>query len=224
MLGSARSVTVLTGAGASAESGIPTFRGPGGLWKQFRPEELATPGAFARDPKFVWEWYDYRRNLIAQALPNPGHRALARLEERCPRFTLITQNVDDLHERAGSKNVLHVHGSIWTVRCLACNRETNDPRPSIPTLPPLCLDCGGVLRPGVVWFGERLPEHTWSAAVEAAASCEILLIVGTSLAVYPAAGLMDIARSAGAAVLEINPDTETGLRGLAGQILPELIP
>ncbi len=149
----ARSVAVLTGAGVSAESGVPTFRGNNGLWRQYRAEDLATPGAFARDPKLVWEWYDWRRGLIAQAQPNAGHRALVELEKRVPSFTLITQNVDGLHELAGSRNVLEVHGSIWKVRCTSCERERMDRRTPLPEIPPKC-ECGALLRPGVVWFGE----------------------------------------------------------------------
>src|SRR5258706_1333916 len=149
----ASSIAVLTGAGISAESGIPTFRGPVGLWRQYRAEDLATPQAFARDPKLVWEWYDWRRGLIAQAHPNAGHAALAEIERRAKRFTLITQNVDGLHDRAGSRQVLKIHGDIWTLRCPACGRERHDPLPSIPDLPPRC-ECGALERPGVVWFGE----------------------------------------------------------------------
>ena len=152
----ARSVAVLTGAGVSAESGVPTFRGPNGLWKQHRPEDLATPGAFARDPKLVWEWYDWRRARITETQPNPGHYALAEMEKRIPRFTLITQNVDGLHEQAGSRNVLRLHGSIWIVRCTSCEAEREDRRTPLPQIPPMC-ECGGMLRPGVVWFGEPLP-------------------------------------------------------------------
>ena len=150
-LDSARSIAVLTGAGISAESGIPTFRGPGGLWRSFRPEDLATPQAFQRDPKLVWEWYDWRRSLIAQAQPNAGHLALADLERRTPHFTLITQNVDGLHDRAGSRNILKVHGDIWTLRCVSCGRERNDLRGKIDPLPPrLRMRRHGTARSGVV--------------------------------------------------------------------------
>jgi NAD-dependent deacetylase len=202
-ISAAASVAVLTGAGISAESGIPTFRGPGGLWRSYRAEDLATPQAFARDPHLTWEWYDWRRAIIATAEPNAGHLSLAKLEQRIPRFTLITQNVDGLHDRAGSLIILKVHGDIWTLRCIACAREWRDVRPSLPRLPPQC-DCGGMARPGVVWFGEGLPQDTWSAAVEAARGAELLLVVGTSAVVYPAAGLVQLAQSAGAKVVEIN--------------------
>ena len=142
-IASAQSIAVLTGTGISAESGIPTFRGPGGLWRSFRPEDLATPEAFSRDPKLVWEWYDWRRSVIAAAQPNAGHVALAEMERRAKQFTLITQNVDGLHDRAGSRNILKVHGDIWTLRCIACNREHVDSQPSISGLPPRCA-CGGI--------------------------------------------------------------------------------
>lgn len=217
---------MLTGAGVSAESGIPTFRGSGGLWKQFRAEDLATPEAFAHDPQLMWEWYDWRRGLIAAAKPNQGHIALAELERRTPNFTLITQNVDDLHERAGSKNILHVHGSIWTVRCMECGREWLDLRSPLPSIPPRC-ECGGLLRPGVVWFGESLPQDVRRQAERAARKAEIFLVVGTSAVVYPAAGLIHYAQGAGAAVIEVNIEAtgaiDTFLAGPAGELLPQLI-
>ena len=226
LLRSAKNIAVLTGAGISAESGIPTFRGAGGLWKNYKPEELATPEAFARDPKLVWEWYDWRRQIIGKAEPNAGHRALVKLGDRA---TLITQNVDGLHERAGSRNVLRVHGSIWIVRCLRCAKETEDHRAPLPEIPPRC-DCGGMLRPGVVWFGEGLPKAVWDNAQKAARNADLLLVVGTSAVVYPAASLVPLARSAGAKVVEINPgetpisaSVDHSLRGAAGEVLPTLI-
>jgi len=225
----ARSVAVLTGAGVSAESGVPTFRGAHGLWKQYRAEDLATPGAFARDPKLVWEWYDWRRGLIAQTKPNPAHFALAQLEQRIPKFTLITQNVDGLHEQAGSRNLLEVHGSIWKVRCMACGEERTDRRAPIGEIPPKCA-CGGMLRPGVVCFGESLPSKIWDRAEEAARSAELFLVAGTSAVVYPAAGLAQIAKSAGARVVEINIEKtplsnviDSFLQGPCGELLPRLI-
>lgn len=224
----AASITVLTGAGISAESGIPTFRGPGGLWRSFRPEDLATPEAFARDPKLVWEWYDWRRSIIAQAQPNAGHLALAELERRARSFTLITQNVDGLHDRAGSRNILKVHGDIWTLRCGSCGRERNDRREKIDPLPPRCA-CGGIERPGVVWFGESLPPKVWAEAEKAARESDLFFVIGTSAQVYPAAGLVELAKRAGAKVVEINiaetPVSEmadASLRGAAAEILPEL--
>jgi NAD-dependent deacetylase len=226
----ARSVAVLTGAGISAESGVPTFRGPGGLWRQYRPEELATPEAFRRDPRLVWEWYDWRRQRIAQARPNAGHEALVRLERSKPLFWLITQNVDGLHERAGSRRVIKLHGDIWLVRCVACGREQRDERVPLPELPPRCA-CGGLLRPGVVWFGEALPPGAWEAAEQAVREAEVLLVVGTSAVVYPAAGLIPLAQACGARVIEVNPEEtpmsarlDCSLRGPAGVILPALIP
>jgi NAD-dependent deacetylase len=229
----ASSIAVLTGAGVSAESGVPTFRGDNngnpGLWKQYRAEELATPGAFARDPKTVWEWYDWRRSLIAEAKPNPGHFALAEAEARAKKFTLITQNVDGLHELAGSRNVLRLHGSIWMLRCVACGLEREDRRARLPEIPPRC-ECGGMLRPGVVWFGEALPTEIWEEAERAARQAELFLLIGTSAVVYPAAGLATIAKSSGARVVEINI-AETGLsgsideflQGPSGELLPQLM-
>ena len=229
LLASASRVAVLTGAGISAESGIPTFRGAGGLWRSFKAEELATPGAFARDPRLVWEWYDWRRGLIAGAEPNAGHRALAELEAGKPEFALITQNVDGLHDRAGSRNILKLHGDIWKVRCSACGAERREFRTPLPDIPPRCV-CGGLERPGVVWFGEGLPDKVWSRAERATVAAEVFLVIGTSAVVYPAAGLADMAKSAGAVVVEINP-AETAvsgwadytLRGPAAEILPSLL-
>ena len=188
------------------------------MWRQFRPEDLATPEAFERDPKLVWEWYDWRRGLIKNASPNAAHVALAELESRCGDFTLITQNVDDLHERAGSRNILHVHGSIFQMRCLDCGVEHEDTRHPLPEVPPRC-GCGGWLRPGVVWFGESLPWQIWGRAEEAARRAEVFLVVGTSGVVYPAAGLSALARSRGAIVFEVNVETN----GPAGVVLPALV-
>jgi len=225
----ASSIAVLTGAGVSAESGVPTFRGENGLWKQYRAEDLATPGAFERDPKLVWEWYDWRRSLIAHANPNPGHYALAQAEARARKFTLITQNVDGLHELAGSQNVLRLHGSIWRLRCVDCKREREDRRVPLPELPPRC-DCGGMLRPGVVWFGELLPADVWRAAEAAARSADLFLVIGTAAMVYPAGGLVSIAKSSGSRVVEFNiaKSAITGLidefvQGRSGELLPQLI-
>jgi NAD-dependent deacetylase len=222
-------MVALTGAGISAESGIPTFRGSGGLWKQYRPEQLATPEAFAADPRLVWEWYDWRRCLIAEAEPNPGHYALAELEKRTPSFALVTQNVDGLHDRAGSRNLLKLHGDIWWVRCTVCGSERRDERAPLPDRPPLC-DCGGILRPGVVWFGESLPPRVWHESEQAACSADLFLVVGTSAVVYPAAGLVWLAKSAGAKVVEVNPEetpissqVDCSLRGRSGEVLPKVI-
>jgi NAD-dependent deacetylase len=226
LLRNAKTIAVLTGAGISAESGIPTFRGAGGLWRNFRVEDLATPDAFARDPKTVWEWYAWRRETIAEARPNPGHHALVELENRTPGFTLVTQNVDGLHERAGSRNVVRIHGSIWEDRCTVCGvRASNE----ITTLPPFC-SCGGMMRPGVVWFGEGLDPLVWDNAVKAVESAGVLLVIGTSALVYPAASLVPLAKQFGATVVEVNPDetpisseVDYSLRGPAGVVLPGLI-
>lgn len=229
LLRQASRIAALTGAGISAESGVPTFRGAGGLWRNFRAEDLATPEAFARDPKLVWEWYGWRRSLIAEAEPNAGHRALADFEQRGRDFTLITQNVDGLHDRAGSRNVLKVHGDIWTQRCVACGREREDRSAAIDGVP-RCAPCGAMERPGVVWFGEGLPESVWQRAQDAAARAQVFLVVGTSAVVYPAAGLAGLAKSAGAAVIEINiaetpvsAAADYSLRGPSAELLPQLI-
>jgi NAD-dependent deacetylase len=226
-LAAARFVTALTGAGISAESGIPIFRGAGGLWNNYRPEDLATPQAFAVNPRLVWEWYGWRQGLIAKAEPNAGHGALAALERRLPGFTLVTQNVDGLHSRAGSEDPIELHGSIWKVRCTGCDHERTLSEPV--EEPPHCEDCGALERPGVVWFGESLPEDAFEAALSAAARAEVLLVVGTSGMVQPAASLVEVGRSRGAFVIEVNPEASPGgrnriaLAGPAGTILPALV-
>jgi NAD-dependent deacetylase len=220
LLRTADRITVLTGAGISAESGIPTFRGPGGLWRNFRAEELATPQAFQRDPQLVWEWYRWRREVISKAEPNPGHHALVELEKRTPKFTLVTQNVDGLHERAGSRNIIRIHGSIWEERCSECGRSATAS----------CDACGAITRPGVVWFGEPLDPAVWDNAQKAVEAARVLLVIGTSAVVYPAASLVPLAKHSGATVIEVNPDAtpvsssvDYSLRGPAGEILPGLI-
>jgi NAD-dependent deacetylase len=228
-LAQADSVAILTGAGVSAESGVPTFRGAEGLWKNFNPEELATPEAFARDPRLVWEWYDWRRGIIAKAAPNAAHKALVQLEMRKPRFTLITQNVDGLHDLAGSGKILKLHGDIWRMRCLECGANFPNRRVPLPKLPPHCA-CGGMARPGVVWFGEPLPEGMMKEAEHAAASTKVFLVVGTSAMVHPAASLVPYAKQSGAKVIEINAEStaatsmvDCALHGRAGEILPQLV-
>lgn len=228
-LAEAQSIAVLTGAGISAESGIPTFRGAGGLWNNFRAEDLATPEAFARDPRLVWEWYNWRRETIAKAAPNPAHQALVKLEIAKPRFTLITQNVDGLHDLAGSGRILKLHGDIWRMRCTVCGSNWPDRRVPLPTLPPHCA-CGGLARPGVVWFGEPLPEGMMKEAEHAVAASEMFLVIGTSAVVYPAAGLVPFAKQSGAVVIEINPEStafsetvDFALQGPAGELLPQLL-
>lgn len=208
-LRSARRITALTGAGVSAASGIPTFRGADGMWKTFRTEALATPEAFASDPRLVWEWYDWRRQMIRDAQPNAAHDVLARWTRERAGFTLITQNVDGLHEQAGALRLIRLHGSIWHVRCSrACpegRRDWLDTTVPQPRLPPLCPHCGAAVRPGVVWFGESLnPEDV--AAASAAAKCDVFLAIGTSAIVYPAAGLVHQAKRHGAFTIEINID------------------
>jgi NAD-dependent deacetylase len=231
-LGAARRVTVLTGAGVSAASGIPTFRGPGGLWRDFRPEELATPEAFARDPSTVWEWYAWRRELVARVRPNRAHEVLAEWSGRFPRFTLVTQNVDGLHERAGTAHVVRFHGSLWEVGCAsACGRmprRWSDERVPFPEMPPRCESCKGLLRPGVVWFGERIDPGVLERSL-AALDCDVCLVVGTSAVVYPAAGFADEARRRGAFVAEINPETtdasarvDVAIAGKAEEILDDV--
>ena len=217
-LSRAKSVCVLTGAGISQESGVPTFRGPGGLWKQYRPEELATPEAFARDPMTVWEWYAWRREIIGRAQPNAAHFALAEMEQQFAgdttgQFSLLTQNVDGLHNRAGSRNVIRLHGDIWRLRCTQCGAERQDNSVPLDPFPPRC-ECSALMRPGVVWFGEALPEATWRRAAIAAGSSDLFLIVGTSALVEPAASLPLLGKQNGARLVEINLDP-TPLSGLA---------
>jgi NAD-dependent deacetylase len=229
-LRAARQVAVLTGAGVSAESGIPTFRdAQTGLWAKYDPQELATPQAFQRDPRLVWEWYAWRRELVSRAAPNPAHLALAAIERHVPQFSLITQNVDGLHQQAGSQNVIELHGNIARVKCFEENvviehwDETG-------VVPPRCPRCGGMLRPDVVWFGELLPERALAAAREAAMSCELFFSIGTSGAVEPAASLPTLALKHGATVVIVNPEIRSSsggglyaLSGPAGQALPALV-
>ncbi len=228
-LATARSVAVLTGAGVSAESGVPTFRGADGLWRQYRAEDLATPEAFHRDPKLVWEWYDWRRQLIAGCNPNPAHRAIAFLEQRSEEFLLITQNVDGLHARAGSRRMVEMHGNLWRVRCVRDDTTTDNLDVPLLSIPPWC-ECGGLLRPDVVWFGEALSGKVLQQAFEAAESCDVFLVVGTSAVVQPAASLPAIAKRRGAYVVEVNyePTPLTAIaheshHGKAGEILPRLL-
>jgi NAD-dependent deacetylase len=222
-------VVVMTGAGVSAESGVPTFRGPGGLWRQYRPEDLATPEAFARDPRLVWEWYAWRREVIAPLPPNAAHFALAALEARTPEFLLATQNVDGLHAAAGSRRMVEMHGTIWRLRCTACDYARHDRRVPLPEVPPRCA-CGSLLRPDVVWFGEGLSEPVIGRAFEAAREAEVVLVVGTSSLVYPAAALPQMARASGAFVIEVNPEetpltslADVSLRGTAAALVPALV-
>jgi NAD-dependent deacetylase len=229
-LRSAQHVAVLTGAGVSAESNIPTFRdAQTGLWAKYSPEELATPQAFQRSPKLVWEWYAWRRELVAQAKPNPGHLALAELERRIPKFTLITQNVDGLHQRAGSQVVIELHGNINRTIC-SRDRSLVETWPETTKVPPRCPACGSLLRPDVVWFGEILPPEALAQAFKAAEWSDVFLSVGTSAIVQPAASLPLAALKEGAILVEINPNATPltpraayFLQGPAGQILPALL-
>lgn len=221
---------VLTGAGVSQESGLRTFRdAQTGLWAQYKPEDLASPEAFRRDPKLIWDWYAWRREAVKAVRPNPGHYALVEIEKRIPAFTLITQNVDGLHRMAGSRNVLELHGNIQRVRCADCYTFTEtwgDDTESVPQ----CSVCGGLLRPDVVWFGEALPRDQLESAVEAARSCEVFFSIGTSGVVQPAASLAHAARNRGVLVVEINaeatpltPKVDYAFHGKSGEILPELV-
>ena len=226
----ARNVCVLTGAGISAESGIPTFRdAQEGLWAQYSPHDLATPEGFERDPELVWRWYEWRREMIRAAQPNPGHVALAQLAQQVPRLTLVTQNVDGLHQRAGSPHVLEYHGNILRDRCtveqVVAERSEDSRRSPLPR----CASCGGLLRPDVVWFGEMIPRRALAEADEAAADCDAFLSIGTSSLVYPAAGLAEAALRRGVPVIEVNPNptdlsphADVVLRGPAGLVLPAL--
>ncbi len=229
-LKAAKRVVVLTGAGVSAESGVPTFRGAQtGLWSKFSPEELATPRAFRRNPRLVWEWYAWRRKLAADAKPNPAHEALAQMEKLFPQFHLITQNVDGLHQRAGSRDVVELHGNITRTKCfdegtiVATWPESGD-------VPPKCPTCGGLLRPDVVWFEEPMPERETELAFQVSRNCDVFFSIGTSAVVYPAASLPFEALESGATVVEINPQPTplTGqadfvLAGSAGSVVPDLL-
>lgn len=237
-LQAAASIVALTGAGMSAESGIPTFRGGGnGLWSQFDPSALASADAFRADRALVWGWYLWRAALVRHAEPHDGHHALARIAARVPKFTLVTQNVDDLHERAGNEDVIHLHGSLFSPRCFACHRPCGEvtlpddaiTRPTLRLVPPRCRHCGGYIRPGVVWFGERLPVDAWCVAEKAARECGLLLAIGTSGIVHPAATLPLIAKAHAAKVVEINPVAtelsgcaDVTWRSTAAQALPAL--
>jgi NAD-dependent deacetylase len=226
----AKRIAVLTGAGVSAESGVPTFRqAQTGMWAKYDPQQLATPRAFRQDPKLVWEWYTWRRELVADVDPNPGHYALAEMEQQAPTFTLITQNVDGLHQRAGSRRPFELHGNITRFKCFE-QEHIVETLPESEEIPPRCPRCGGLLRPDVVWFGESLPLTVLQTAVSAAETCDVFFSIGTSALVQPAASLPFTALGAGAAVVEINPN-ETPLTPRAdyvlsapsGEVLPALV-
>jgi NAD-dependent deacetylase len=228
-IAAARSLAVLTGAGISADSGVPTFRGADGLWRNFRAEDLATPEAFERDPRLVWEWYNWRRELIATKKPNPAHTAVVEFERRCAQFWLITQNVDGLHRSAGSAKLSEIHGNIWKVRCTACGLIEDNHDVPIPILPS-CRHCSGLLRPHIVWFGESLSAGDLARCSAALQSCDVLLVIGTSGVVYPAAGFATVAKESGAFVAEINPDAtphsgimDVSIKGRARDVVPLLL-
>lgn len=236
IISSANHLVAFTGAGVSAESGVPTFRDAlTGLWSRFDPLQLATADAFQADPALVWGWYEWRRKMLLEVDPNPAHFALVDLISKAPKSTLITQNVDDLHERAGSKNVLHLHGSMFAPRCFDCAAPYTFT--SVPALdneqklePPKCPSCNGLIRPGVVWFGESMPMQEIQQAFAAANDCDVFLSIGTSGLVYPAAGLPLEAAENGAKVIHINPtqvdttyENEIQLMGKAGEIIPQLV-
>jgi NAD-dependent deacetylase len=238
LLKQAENVVVFTGAGVSAESGIPTFRDAlTGLWAKHDPMDLATPEAFARDPDLVWSWYEWRRWQVHRTNPNCAHNAIAQLESLVPRLTLITQNVDDLHERAGSSNVIHLHGDLQSARCSVCaaphgldaEQWLESPQENRSISPPRCLRCNNPVRPGVVWFGESLPERAFQQAFDAAGDCDLVLSIGTSGVVQPAALIPDIALKNGASVVHINPQPvlshprESSIQGPAAEILPILL-
>jgi NAD-dependent deacetylase len=238
VLGDAQRVVVFTGAGISAESGVPTFRDDlTGLWARFDAQQLATPQAFHADPDLVWGWYEWRRSRVRRAQPNPGHLAIAAIQQRVPASTLVTQNVDDLHERAGSPPAIHLHGSLFAPRCVSDPAHpapvadtADEPEEGRRIAPPRCDACGALIRPGVVWFGEALPEDAFAAAVEAAANCDLLLTIGTSGVVYPAADIPRVAARMGATVIQVNPQPTPlddvcaiNLRGTAAEVLPTLV-
>ena len=223
-------VAVLTGAGVSQESGLRTFRdAQTGLWSQYKPTELASPEAYERDPKLVWDWYAMRRGKVAEVEPNPGHYALVDMARHIPDFSLITQNVDNLHRKAGSPRVIELHGNLQRVKCSTCGQQTEQWEEADGDVPH-CATCGGLLRPDVVWFGESLPRSELEAAVEAARTCHVFFSVGTSGTVQPAASLAYAARNRGAVVVEVNaeptpltPKVDFALHGKSGEILPELV-
>ena len=237
-LHAAKHVVVFTGAGVSAESGIPTFRDAlTGLWERFDATDLATPDAFRRDEELVWGWYEWRRMRVLRAQTNPAHLAIGALAQLVPRLTVVTQNVDDLHERAGSVGVLHLHGSLHSPRCADCRKAHTFPSgiPEEPDggrrlCPPRCDHCGGSVRPGVVWFDEDLPVRELSLAFAAAGECDVLFAIGTSGLVQPAAGIPSLARRTGALVVQVNPvgnplanASTCSLRGAAGVVMPKLL-
>lgn len=221
----ARKASVLTGAGVSAESGIPTFRGAGGIWEKYDFTKLATPQGFRDDPHLVWEWYQLRQREMKKARPNPAHETIVRMERHFEEFAVLTQNIDGMHERAGSKNVIELHGSIWRMRCPR-DGTTIDLQDPVEEIPPLC-HCGSILRPDVVWFGEPLSTEAVNAASEAASNSDVMFVIGTSAVVYPAAALPILTKNSGGLVIEINTEktevssyADFSILGRAGELMP----
>ncbi len=226
-IGTAGAFVAFTGAGVSAESGVPTFRGTDGIWAKLKPEELANMGAFMKNPSMVWEWYAHRKKIMSGIRPNAGHAALVRMEDAAPSFALITQNIDNLHRRAGSRNVFELHGNIERNYCMDCGKAYGSDYEAGPGGVPRCGACGGLVRPDVVWFGEMLPEDEWNASVRAAEGADLFMSIGTSAVVYPAASLPLVAKRSGAYLLEINPEptpltpqADAFLQGPSGVYLP----
>jgi len=228
-IGEARAIVAFTGAGVSAESGVPTFRGTDGIWSKLKPEELASMSAFMKNPSMVWQWYAHRKKIMSGIAPNPGHHALATMERLAPSFAVITQNIDGLHRRAGSRRVFELHGNIERNYCMKCGTPYGSDFEVAASGLPLCPSCGGLVRPDVVWFGEMLPEDEWNASVRAAEGADLFMSIGTSAVVYPAASLPLVAKRAGAYLLEINPEptpltpeADEFLKGPSGVLLPLL--
>jgi NAD-dependent deacetylase len=228
-IGDARAIVAFTGAGVSAESGVPTFRGTDGIWSKLKPEELASMNAFMKNPSMVWEWYAHRKKIMSGIAPNPGHHALVLMESLAPSFAVITQNIDNLHRRAGSRTVYELHGNIERNYCMKCGKPYGNDFEAAPSGVPRCPACGGLVRPDVVWFGEMLPEDEWEASVRAAEGADLFMSIGTSAIVYPAASLPLIAKRAGAYLLEINAEptpltaqADEFLQGPSGILLPLL--
>lgn len=226
----ANRIAIFSGAGMSAESGIPTFRGEGGIWNKLKPEELANFNAFMRNPQLVWEWYQFRRDIIDKCQPNPGHYAIAEMEKYFNKLSVITQNVDALHERAGSKIIHELHGNITKNYCLDCHTFYNKTNIKIENNKPTCEKCNGLVRPDVVWFGEALPQNVWNEAEKDANMCDICIIVGTSGVVYPAAYIPFYAKQNGAFVVDINvvpselsSKADLFLQGKSGEVLPIIL-
>lgn len=226
----AKSVAVLTGAGISAESGIPTFRGEGGFWEKYRPDEVDTADAFKRNPVYVWQWYGSIRELVSQKEPNPGHFALVELEKKKPNFAIITQNIDDLHHAAGNQNVIELHGNIWRTRCTECHHTEENRDVPLDEVPPRCRRCGGMLRPGVIWYDENISAQIIDSSLIAIENCDVMLIVGTSALVEPAGSMGLVAKRIGKPVIEVNLERTMNsvfydfiLLGKSGDILPRII-